>query len=77
MTKGTRLAIAGVCAIAITAIVIGAEIAIKCRVPDSEGCTWAKAFFPELTVPLYAAMVGLPFFGLFFWLLGRWVQRDD
>lgn len=69
MRSGKRLAIAGVVSIAITATVIGLEIALKCRLPQSEGCMWAKAFFPQLTVPLYSAMIGLPAFGLSFWLL--------
>ena len=75
MQTRTRVAIATLVAVAAWAGMIGGEFWLKCRVPDSEGCIWAKAYFPGLSVPLYGVMIGVPVFCLAFWLTGWWRQR--
>jgi hypothetical protein len=57
------------------AMVLG-EIYVKCRVPDSEACSWAHAFFPKLTVPLFFVIIGLPAFVIAYVIAGR-LFRDD
>jgi hypothetical protein len=58
------------------AVVLG-EIYFKCRVPDSEGCHWAHAFFPELTVPLFFVIIGLPAFAIGYAVAGRLFANTD
>lgn len=75
MRTRTRVAIATVIAVAAWVAMVGGEIWIKCRLPDSEGCVWAKSYFPGLTVPLYGVMIGLPVFCFVIWFTGLWRQR--
>jgi hypothetical protein len=60
--------------------VVFGEIYFKCRVPESEGCSWAHAFFPELTVPLFFVIIGFPSFLLCYavtgWLASRKPSGD-
>lgn len=65
-----------VAAVAWWGVVFG-EIYMKCRVPDSEGCSWAHAFFPELTVPLFFVIIGLPSFFMAYGVLGWLAHRKS
>lgn len=73
----TRVGIATIIAVIAWAAMTGGEILVKCRIPDSEACLWARSFFPGLTVPLYGILIGVPAFWLAFWLTGWWSSRRD
>lgn len=56
------------------AVVLG-ELYFKCRVPNSDECAWARAFFPTLTVPLFLVIIGMPAFLIAYAVSGRLFRK--
>jgi hypothetical protein len=50
------------------------DLAMACRIPDSEACVWGKAYFP-LTLGLSVVLLGGVTAGLVYAALG-WLRRS-
>jgi MFS family permease len=56
------------------------DVALSCRVPESEACVWGKAYLPlslGISIPIIGGVVAVAAYALWAWRSTRSGKGDD
>ena len=68
--RSTRIVVAILAGVVVGVLYPVVDLAVACRIPDSEGCVWGKAYLPltfGLSIVLLGSMVAAIVYGVLSW----------